>query len=866
MQSKPATNLQKPSYSSKNQTSQKISTPVEDTRKIEPAPKDPFQKPKTITTNEPFKINFGGSERSTPIHTPKDDSEKSTKIDSFERYSDPVVDKEISTTPKYQAIDSTPKFTEQFLLLRIISTWGSANLAGLTELQVFDKEGVKYKLNAASFSIRNGGLASGKGVEHLINENIYTVNDADMWICSMPPPPKCAEIGITLQGNRGIGALRIWNYNKSLIESTKGIKECELILNQQLIWSGTIQRGPGNENEEYVTEIKIIPDIKLPILNSPVQPTIERAEIQEGSTVDDLALEELKHEALAKDRPITVPIWLQEGSGTKVNPKANIYGEINTVRKMENFGASKDEQLRLNPVEKEIVPQRSEPVFQLERRIETDPIRASTEVGSKRSERLRIGEEPERSDLNISETTEKRRNLEKFLELDTKPKSTKVKHHPRINSPFTEFLDDPHATGDILSKHKDETDNSSAKPRRKIIFDEEKVDAKKEEKIDSIEYFNLTNLGRLKPAKRESIMQVLNLKNDVQEVVKNINRNLDFSKKDVDSHSTSQNPNFDILSEFKRPEKPVADKKDDIPKYSKIGGAKPVEKDDALDKILKKDKSDRGGKFKTEETTIAQRSRKNSIDDESLTKMLYDNQQFIIPQLPRGKVLKLIIYTTWGDAYYVGLCGIEFFDENGKAIKILNPKKQLRADPPDINILPGYGKDPRTVDKLVDGTYLTKDDLHLWLAPYTKGKANYVMIDFEKPQTISMLRIWNYNKSRTHSFRGARDVVIKLDDKKIFQGEISMAPGSMKDAQDFCEYIMFTENESIISTIEKEDWLNKYSRKDDLEMGTSQFERPLTGTRKFDEEELRGIRGLNNQGNALLGPDGRPLTSAKVEK
>ncbi len=32
-----------------------------------------------------------------------------------------------------------------------------------------------------------------------------------------------------------------------------------------------------------------------------------------------------------------------------------------------------------------------------------------------------------------------------------------------------------------------------------------------------------------------------------------------------------------------------------------------------------------------------------------------------------------------------------------------------------------YGSDPRTVDKLFDGRNHTCDDLHAWLAPYTRG-------------------------------------------------------------------------------------------------------------------------------------------------
>ena len=35
-----------------------------------------------------------------------------------------------------------------------------------------------------------------------------------------------------------------------------------------------------------------------------------------------------------------------------------------------------------------------------------------------------------------------------------------------------------------------------------------------------------------------------------------------------------------------------------------------------------------------------------------------------------------------------------------------------------------------------------------------------------------MIRIWNYNKSRIHSFRGAKNVSMFLDNKEIFCGEI----------------------------------------------------------------------------------------------
>jgi len=56
---------------------------------------------------------------------------------------------------------------------------------------------------------------------------------------------------------------------------------------------------------------------------------------------------------------------------------------------------------------------------------------------------------------------------------------------------------------------------------------------------------------------------------------------------------------------------------------------------------------------------------------------------------------------------------------------------QITANPSDINILPGYGSDPRTVDKLVDSNHWTCDDLHVWLAPFTEGNLHTVTMDLQ---------------------------------------------------------------------------------------------------------------------------------------
>lgn len=42
--------------------------------------------------------------------------------------------------------------------------------------------------------------------------------------------------------------------------------------------------------------------------------------------------------------------------------------------------------------------------------------------------------------------------------------------------------------------------------------------------------------------------------------------------------------------------------------------------------------------------------------------------EFVIPELPEGRLLELKIYSNWGDKYLVGLNGIELFDSNGDAV------------------------------------------------------------------------------------------------------------------------------------------------------------------------------------------------------
>ncbi|KMQ94347.1 hypothetical protein RF55_5513 [Lasius niger] len=160
---------------------------------------------------------------------------------------------------------------------------------------------------------------------------------------------------------------------------------------------------------------------------------------------------------------------------------------------------------------------------------------------------------------------------------------------------------------------------------------------------------------------------------------------------------------------------------------------------------------------------------KNGEVEQTRTHKIYKN--FIIPELPSGDSLVIDILSTWGDKYYVGLNGIEIFSSTGEPAKI----KKIYADTSTNHSLDNHNS--HIVNNLINGINRTRDDANLWLTPYSSGNHHYVHIIFEFTITVAMIRIWNYNKSRIHSFRGAKDIIIKLNDITIFYGEIARASG-----------------------------------------------------------------------------------------
>lgn len=48
-----------------------------------------------------------------------------------------------------------------------------------------------------------------------------------------------------------IGSIKLWNYNKNVVQLNTGIKSVEIFINDIKSWSGDIRKGSGSMYDDY---------------------------------------------------------------------------------------------------------------------------------------------------------------------------------------------------------------------------------------------------------------------------------------------------------------------------------------------------------------------------------------------------------------------------------------------------------------------------------------------------------------------------------------------------------------------------------------------------------------------------------------
>uniref|UniRef100_A0A8C0EZ99 Katanin interacting protein n=1 Tax=Bubo bubo TaxID=30461 RepID=A0A8C0EZ99_BUBBB len=724
-----------------------------------------------------------------------------------------------------------------YVTMELLSNWGNPVNVGLSEVEFFDLYNEKIFVSPHDVDIRNadnpGDLCC------LVNKNLNITKESFLWTCPFHPPVQLYFVirNPTRSRDFGISKIKIWNYNTTIPSDLDvGAKNVKLYVDENLVFDGELERASGDLLTDHSTTIDLT-DHKQDIATY---------SSNESKEVNAPAVTEKKADQHFK--------CLQSNS-TSLNWKS-LPEENLLEHKMNSFSFTKK---NLSELEDDLKVLPSQVCIRDAK--ENATVQAVMEHVQSGGE-LTLNEQMEKlTGRKLSDSTGAVPSwLQSPSQITENNQDTSSKQKPP-------WLATEHCLGLRFQTHSDgimksfsDMTNEDVKCRRNELGRSSSRNANGDERsqllttkdgdegLDIWEQFSNKICCSLQhPANgRRSVRYVkkaglntINLGGDDSTL-----KDEDFSIKDIATsrakwHNEQEHTlqeSWNSLVKFN---------------YSHRGRISNMDfQGDIFDEFLHQQKINRPGEYQQMRKEGLQTLPKRPEEENSVE--AHDGNDFKIPVLPYGQHLVIDIQTTWGDRHYVGLNGIEVFSSKGEPVQI----SKITAEPPDINILPAYGNDPRIVTNLIDGVNRTQDDMHLWLAPFTPGKPHFIFIDFANSCQVAMIRIWNYNKSRIHSFRGVKDIIMVLDEQCIFKGEIAKASGTLSGAPEhFGDTILFTTDDDILEAI----YCYDETYDGEMENASSlryeeELKRPTTADREGDERPFTqaGLRTEDQQVGASI--------------
>ncbi|CAG04389.1 unnamed protein product, partial [Tetraodon nigroviridis] len=703
--------------------------------------------------------------------------------------------------------------TAIYVTMEILSNWGNALQVGLTELQFFCLRNKKLYVSPHDLDIRNADYPGNLGA--LVNGKVKTTKEHHMWTCPFHPPVQLYFIVRNTERTPdfGLSHIKIWNYNRSLHDLDVGARHVKLYLNSTLVFEGELAKGCGNQVFDYSTTIEL-KDFQLldSLFSSPVSsrhnlgsassPCLETKNGVEASSTHLSHLQssestghtmmDMEERSRALLPPIISSPLAVSSSSRRSSTQRNSFDLI-----------ASEEPLSLRHQVEQFAP--------LEQTVTTQP--SSSRVAPQWLQPLNRGA-PE----GCEASREKPRWLVPQNSTEPKPSASSASMLPDL----------PCNPGRVCRGGEKSVNGGPWKTNSLDLSCDLLEDLQGEPKADrpiSGRRSSFRNTGTTSRPTEEQHFRTATLSAAEEPLSLVItSRQCSPRAKLHSQQDETLRESWDSLSKFNQCQRGR------ISNMSLDG--------DIFDEFLQRHV--RRPPTLPANSLTAPRSPRSPLtaqggqcegpDDDSCMER---DDDFEIPVLPQGRRLVINILSTWGDRHYVGLNGLEVFSSSGEPIL----PAHIRADPPDINILPAYGKDPRVVTNLIDGVNRTQDDMHLWLAPFTPGCNHTIFVDFGGPYQVAMIRVWNYNKSRIHSFRGVKEVEMVLDGRCIFRGEIAKAAGTLSGGMDqFGDTILFTTDDDILEAMSRfdETFLSEGEGPEGL-VHEEDFQRPRTADGEGDE-------------------------------
>ncbi|TRY89704.1 hypothetical protein DNTS_033846, partial [Danionella cerebrum] len=697
-----------------------------------------------------------------------DADDQTNNMDSSSSSFSPTRNPSLSTSLQQDASQVTPVF---YITMEILSNWGHMTQVGLTEVQFFCPQNRKLYVSPHDLDIRNANQPG--NLSSLVNGKTKTTKERHMWSCAFHPPVQLYFIIRNVERSPKfiISRMKIWNYNHSLNDLDIGARHIRLYVNSSLVFEGQLEKGCGNQVFDYSNTIHL-QEPRFPECTSPISSEPPASDVPKEDTLLDQA------ESLIS--PGICAVDMQRDSLERDSPPLDLTA---TCTQKEQPIRPMITQHSSNRVPHWLQPLKNTGVDEDEAARGRPPwLQYTSDHKSTNSVLPDISYNPIRGSKEGPQRALSREFSSDSLDLD-----------PDLGMEYR-----------MEAKHElsCQTDHESQIDKHLCNRMEQNLDLW-DEQLDKIE--------RPISGRRGSARSV----NEKRELSR------DFSQSEESSPAPVRN---------RRAKPPWADSEDPLQEsWESLTKFNHCQRGRISNMGLEGDIFDEFVQRQSRPTPFAPQGTyspplADSDDAEDDTRD--PDEDFEIPVLPQGRNLILNILSTWGDRHYLGLNGIEIFSSSGEPVRPVH----ITADPPDINVLPAYGKDPRVISNLIDGTHRTQDDMHLWLAPFTPGRKHVISMDLGAQFRLAMIRVWNYNKSRIHSFRGAREMEIILDGRCIFP------------LDQFGDTILFTTDDEILEAMAQFD-------------DTFGSEMQASGT-GAEEEELQRPRTADGEGEE------RPFTQA----
>ncbi|XP_009323079.1 PREDICTED: uncharacterized protein KIAA0556 homolog [Pygoscelis adeliae] len=733
-----------------------------------------------------------------------------------------------------------------YVTMELLSNWGNPVNVGLSEVEFFDLYNEKIFVSPHDVDIRNadnpGDLCC------LVNKNLNTAKESFLWMCPFHPPIQLYFVirNPTRSHDFGISKIKIWNYNTTTpCDLGVGAKKVKLYVDENLVFDGELERASGDLLTDHST-------------------TIDLTDHKQGiAAYFSNERKEVNAPAVTEKKPDLHFKCLQSNS-TSLNwnslPEENLLEhKMNSVSFTKKNLPELEDDLKVLPSQVCIKDAK-----------ENATVQAVTEHVQSDDE-LTLSEQMEKlTGRKLSDSTGA---IPSWLQSSSQETENNQVTSSKQKPPW---LATEHCVGlkfqtqsDGIMKIFSDLTNEDVKCQRNELGRSSSRNANGDERpqmltrkdggvgLDISEQLSNKNCCSLQypTSGRRSVRYVkkeglntINLREDDSAL-----KDEDFSIKDIATsrakwHNEQEHTlqeSWNSLVKFN---------------YSHRGRISNMDfQGDIFDEFLHQQKINRPGEYQQMrkeglQTLPKKQEKENSVE-------AHDGNDFKIPVLPYGQHLVIDIQTTWGDRHYVGLNGIEVFSSKGEPVQI----SKITAEPPDINILPAYGNDPRIISNLIDGVNRTQDDMHLWLAPFTPGKPHFIFIDFVNSCQVAMIRIWNYNKSRIHSSGTLTGGMLSfliffvetaVQYKQIHLALIAKASGTLTGAPEhFGDTILFTTDDDILEAI----YCYDETYDGEMENASSlryeeELKRPTTADREGDERPFTQA-GLRTEGQQVQEPD-----------